>query len=133
MKLLRHIQAGRRHSSAFTLLEMMISTGIYLAVFVGVIVAIQVFALRVYTLAATKLTATQGSRKALNQIRDDIRQAKGLLVGNTDNAGNFTAVSGTNGAIGNGLMVYSTTNFSGPPFTSIICKPTPSAACPRIT
>ena len=119
MKIFPFILAGgrRRHRSAFTLVEMMVSTGIYLAIFVGVIVAIQIFALRVYTLAATKLTATQSSRKALNQIRDDIRQGKGLLVGQTDSSGNFTAAFGTNGAIGNALKIFSTTNFSGPPYS----------------
>ncbi len=118
MKLIRPIsEESRRRCSAFTLLEMMISSGIYLFIVVGVIVAIQVFALRVYTLGATKLTATQGSRKALNQIRDDIRQGNGLLVGTCDNSGNFTAVGGTNGAIGNALQVFSTTNFGGAPYT----------------
>jgi len=137
MKLFCHVpQTRRRHSArgicvrrpvrapsppisraGFTLLEMMIASGIYLFVFVGVLVAIQIFALRVYTLAATKLTATQSSRKALNQIRDDIRQGKGLLVGTSDNQGDFTPVTGTNGAVGNALQIFSTTNFSGPPFT----------------
>jgi type II secretory pathway pseudopilin PulG len=116
MKLFSHIQPGcrRRHRAGFTLAEMMIATGIYLAIFVGVIVAIQVFALRVYTLAATKLTATQSSRKALNQIRDDIRQGKLLQVGNSDNSGNFTPVYGTNGAVGNALQVFATTNLVAP-------------------
>jgi Tfp pilus assembly major pilin PilA len=119
MKISPPLQNGcrRRKLSAFTLVEMMFSAGIYLAIMVGVIVAIQIFALRIYTLAATKLTATQGSRKALNQIRDDIRQGKGLQVGNTDNSGNFTAVGGTNGAIGNALQIFTTTNFSGPPYS----------------
>jgi Tfp pilus assembly protein PilW len=107
---------GRR--SAFTLVEMMFSVGIYTVLFLGALIAVQVFALRVYTLAATKLTATQSSRKALNQIRDDIRQAKGIQVGNTDNSGNFTANGGTNLAVGNALQVFSTTNgnFTSPPF-----------------
>jgi type II secretory pathway component PulJ len=111
MKLSFPIQSGSRpRRAAFTLVEMMVSAGIYLVIFVGVIVAIQIFALRIYTLAATKLTATQGSRKALNQIRDDIRQAKTLQVGNTDNAGNFTPIAGTNGAIGNALQIFYTNN-----------------------
>jgi type II secretory pathway pseudopilin PulG len=118
MRIFFQLQAGgRRRRSAFTLVEMMVSSGIYLVIFVGVIVAIQLFALRVYTLAATKLTATQSSRKTLNQIRDDIRQGKGLLVGVSDNVGNFTPVYGTNGAVGNALIIYSTTNFSGPPYS----------------
>ena len=116
MKTYPNLQSGcrRRNRAAFTLAEMLISTGIYLAIMVGVIVAIQVFALRVYTLAATKLTATQGSRKALNQIRDDIRQAKVLQVGNANNAGVFTAYGGTNAAIGNALQIFGTTNVGVP-------------------
>jgi len=119
MKLFNPISAGQRqrHRSAFTLVEMMISAGIYLVIFIGVLVAIQIFALRVYTLAATKLSATADSRKALNQIRDDIRQGKGLQVGYTDNSGTFTAYSGTNLAIGNAIQIFSTTNFSGPPYS----------------
>src|ERR1035437_4108513 len=116
MKAFLKIQAGRRrkHLSAFTLVEIMISAGVYLVIFVGVMVAIQVFALRVYTLAATKLTATQSSRKALNQIRDDIRQGKLIQVGKCDNSGSFTAVAGTNGAIGNAIQIFGTTNLDAP-------------------
>ena len=108
--------ARRWFRAGFTLTEMMISTGIYLGIFVGVMVAIQIFALRVYTLAATKLTATQGAREALNQMRDDIRQGKGLLVGNSDNSGHFMAYSNSS-AVGNALIIYSTTNFGWPPYT----------------
>ena len=99
--------------SAFTLVEMIISAGIYLVVFIGVMVAIQVFALRVYTLAATKLSATAYGRKALNQIRDDIRQAKTLQVGNVPVSGNptlFAAIAVPSVAQGNALQVFQTTN-----------------------
>jgi hypothetical protein len=77
-------------------------------------VGIQIFALRVYTLAATKLTATQGARSALNQIRDDIRQGKIIQVGSTDNNGNFTSYGGTNLAVGNALQVFYQTNLAAP-------------------
>jgi len=108
----------RPRRAAFTLVEMLFSVGIYLGLLVGALVAIQIYALRVYTLAATKLTATQGSREALNQIRDDIRQGKYVLVGNSDNAGNFTAYTGTNLAVGNALQVFASTNgnFTLPPY-----------------
>ena len=113
MKLFSNIRSrlARRHLSAFTLSEMMIASAIYLVVLVGVIVAIQIFAARVYTLAATKLTATQGGRKALNQIRDDIREARTLQVGNCTNSFgySFKAVAGTNGAVGNALQIFFTT------------------------
>jgi type II secretory pathway pseudopilin PulG len=120
MKLLVKIPTGRRQSkpSAFTLVEMMFSVGIYTILFLGALIAIQIFALRVYTLAATKLTATQASRQALNQIRDDIRQGKYVQVGTTDNSGHFTPYTGTNLAVGNAIQVFSTTNgnFTVPPY-----------------
>ena len=120
MKIFSKIQAGHRgrSHSAFTFVEVMVAGAIYMVVFVGVIVAIQIFALRVYTLAATKLTATQGSRKAMNQIRDDIRQGKTLQVGNADNSGSFVAISPSNGAVGNALQVfYSTNGTATPPYS----------------
>ena len=116
MKLLTNIPAASR-LSAYTLVEMMIAATIYLAIFVGALVGIQIFALRVYTLAATKLTSTQASRQALNQIRDDIRSGKGVQVGSADNSGNFTPYGGTNLAMGNALQVFGTTNFGGPPYS----------------
>src|SRR5271170_7517502 len=121
MKLFSNFQsrARRANVSAFTLVEMMISVGIYLVIFIGVMIAIQIFALRIYTLAATKLSATGDARKALNQIRDDIRQAKMLQVGTLGTAGQpttFTAVSGNSAAQGGALQIYSTTNV-GVPYT----------------
>src|SRR5580692_3800810 len=115
MKLFPNIQSRSRRTgiSAFTLVEMMISTGIYLVIFIGTMVAIQVFALRIYTIAATKLTATADARKALNQIRDDIRQAKTLQVGNLTNAGiatSFGAVGANSVAQGGALQIFQTTN-----------------------
>jgi type II secretory pathway pseudopilin PulG len=62
---------GRR-TSAFTLVEVMVGVGIFLGIFVGVMVGLQIFGLRVYTLAATKLTATADARKTLNALRDEI-------------------------------------------------------------
>ncbi len=108
--------ARRRRCSAFTLAEMLVAAAIYLTLMVSVVVAIQIFALRVYSLAAIRLQATEDGRKALNQIRDDIRQGTLLQVGNTDNSGNFTAIAGPNAAIGNALQVFASTN-QGPPYS----------------
>ena len=121
MKLFSNIPSCKRRAnlSAFTLVEMMISIGVYLIIFIGVMIAIQVFALRIYTMAATKLSATAYGRKALNQIRDDIRQAKTLQVGTLATAGDattFLAASPTNGAQGGALQIFSTTN-QGAPYT----------------
>jgi MFS superfamily sulfate permease-like transporter len=119
MKLYSTIQSQPRRTtlSAFTLVEMMFSVGIYVGLFVAVMIAIQIFGLRVYTLAATKLTSTADARKALNQIRDDIRQAKMLQIGNLGTAGDattFSAFSGTNFAQGAALQVFATTNQGAP-------------------
>jgi hypothetical protein len=76
-------------------------------------IAIQIFALRIYTLAATKLTATADARKALNQIRDDIRQAKTLSVGNLGTAGSpttFSPIANNSPAQGGALKILQTTN-----------------------
>ena len=74
MKLFKNIQnrARRRNVRGFTLVEMVITVGVFLFIFVGVMVAVQIFGLRIYTLAATKLVATAGGRQALNQIRDQL-------------------------------------------------------------
>ena len=108
--------ARRRRCAAFTLAEMLIAAAVYLVLMVSVVVAIQIFALRVYALAAIRLQATQDGRKALNQIRDDIRQGTLLQVGNTDNSGNFTAIAGPNAAQGSALQVFAGTN-QGPPYS----------------
>jgi hypothetical protein len=90
----------------------MVASVIFTTIFVAALVAIQIFALRVYTLGATKLTATQGCRKTLDLIRDDVRQGKYIYVGNvTDNSyDTFTAIPGTNGVAGNALQIFQTTN-----------------------
>jgi hypothetical protein len=103
----------RTNISAFTLVEMMVSVWVYLFIFIGVMIAIQIFALRVYTLSATKLSATSGARKTLDQIRDDIREAKTLQVGNVQTAGNpnsFAATANNALAEGNALQIFPTTN-----------------------
>jgi type II secretory pathway pseudopilin PulG len=114
MKLSSHIpsRAARRNLFAFTLVEMMMSVGIFLVIFVGVMVAVQIFGMRVSTLAATKLIATAGSRKAMDQIRDEIREAKTFYIGNCSSAGASTFTTNTipNPQQGNALEVFSTTN-----------------------
>src|ERR1700733_2518932 len=119
MKLFPNIPAHphRTNISAFTLVEMMMTVGIYLFIFIGVMIAIQIFALRVYTLSATKLSATASGRQAMNQIRDSIREAKMLQVGTLATVGSptsFNPISGNTSAAGGALRVYSTTNMGAP-------------------
>ena len=96
----------------FTLVEMMMVVGIFLFIFVGVMVAVQIYGLRVYTLEATKLIATQGARTALDHMRDSIREAKNVYVGNctTANSSSFNMLNGTNLLQGNAIIVYPSTS-----------------------
>jgi type II secretory pathway pseudopilin PulG len=64
----------------FTLAEMLIAMGIF-TMAIGAMVATQIFGMRIYTLAATKLSATADCRKALNSVRDQVRQAKLIDIG----------------------------------------------------
>jgi type II secretory pathway pseudopilin PulG len=112
MKFLPHNRIGSRRTTAgaFTLAEMLIATTIFIMV-IGAMVCLQIFALRIYTLAATKISATSGGRKVLNQMRDQIRQANQAYVGNcTIGASSFSQITNTQPAQGNALKVLSSTN-----------------------
>lgn len=103
----------RARARGFTLVEMMVAVAVFSLVVI-VTVALQVYAMRVYTLAATKLTATAGARAAMNSIRDQVRESRLVYVGDyAYSTGNppidFTPM--TNGDLqeGNALMIYPTT------------------------
>ncbi|MGB8369614.1 MAG: PilW family protein [Limisphaerales bacterium] len=114
MNLFKNIQnrARRRNVRGFTLVEMVVTVWVFLFVFTGVMVAVQIFGLRIYTVAATKLVATTGGRQALNQIRDQIREGKMVYVGNCSAPlySSFTLIGTTNSQQGNALIIYPTTN-----------------------
>jgi hypothetical protein len=67
------------------------------------------FGMWTFNLAATKITATTGCRWALNVMRDQIREADWVDIGNcASGPTSFTLTSGTNA--GNALCVYPSTN-----------------------
>lgn len=101
-------------AAGFTLVEMIMVVGIFLFIFIGVMVGVQIFGLRIYTLEATKLVATQGARTVLNAIRDNVREAKIVYVGNcaSINTNSFTLLGATNVQEGNALIVYPSTNLN---------------------
>ena len=102
-------RAGR---SAFTLAEMLIAMTIFSMVIAGMI-TIHIFGLRVYTLAATKLTATAGCRKALNSIRDQVRQAKLVDIGTCSSGpASFNSLGLTNVQVGNAMRLSFTNNWT---------------------
>jgi hypothetical protein len=113
MKLFKYIQnRGRpRNVRGFTMAEMVITVGVFLFIFSGVWIAVQVFGLRIYTMAATKLVATAGGRQALNLIREQIREGKLVYVGNCSSPSGSSFYQITNAPQqGNALIVYPTTN-----------------------
>ena len=104
-------RSRRKKAGGFTLAEMVITVGVFLFIFTGIWIAIQIFGLRIYTLAATKLVATAGGRQALNQIRDQIREGKTVYVGKCTTASGASFQYITNAPQrGNALIIYPTTN-----------------------
>jgi hypothetical protein len=106
-----HKQSRRRSTaataaSAFSIVEMVVVSAI-LALTVFWLVALQIFALRIYTLAATKTTATQGGREAMDKMRNGIRSANTALVGSYSptNSSGFVQVANGVPQIGNALQL----------------------------
>lgn len=101
------VQPARR--AAFTLVETLIVVGIFSLLIAGMVAA-QIYGMRVYTLVATKLVATASARQVMNQLRDQIREANSVYIGNCS-SGWATYTDVTNGnQQGNALEIYPTTN-----------------------
>ena len=93
-----------RKSAGFTLVEMMVAAVIFLALFVTAYVAIELYALRVYTLSASKITATTQARQVLTSFRNNVRTASSEYVGTYAN-GVFTRAANSTPQIGNALQL----------------------------
>src|ERR1041385_2774070 len=98
----------RKQVRAFTLPELMVVMMIF-TLLVTTLVACQIFGMRIHRIAETKLAATASGRKAMNQVRDEVREGKLLFVGNGDNS-SFTKIADNTPHIGNALQVCPTTN-----------------------
>ena len=94
--------------SGFTLVEMMVTAAIF-TLLIGAMVSVQIFGLRVYTLAGTKITATTLGRETLNDIRDRIRSCKTIYVGTYSN-GTFSTIPIGQNQIGNAVQIFAATN-----------------------
>jgi hypothetical protein len=96
----------RARAAGLTLVEMCITLLLF-SFLVIAIVTIQFFAAHVYTLAATKLTATGAGRKVMNDIRDQVRGADGVDVVIYDPVGNtFSNIPIGTLQIGNAVVIY---------------------------
>jgi type II secretory pathway pseudopilin PulG len=116
MKMLSFKRRDSRRTGVvgFTVAEMLIAMTIF-SMAIAAMVATQLFGLRVYTLAATKLSATSGCRKALNSLRDQIREAKLVDIGNCGTNGDpasFSSLGMTNYQVGNAIRLTSYNNWT---------------------
>lgn len=113
----------------FSLPEMFIVSGVFL-VLVAAFVATQLFASRVYTLAATKVTATASARKILNYLRDDIKGAGAVEVGiyNVTNR-TYAIVPDGSPQIGNALLISPTNDLDTLYGTIYFMNPQSSNIC----
>jgi type II secretory pathway pseudopilin PulG len=100
------LNLSRARFAGFTMVEMCVVMALFSFLMIA-IVAIQFFAAHVYTLAATKLTATASGRKIMNIIRDQVRGGGVVRVGIYDPAGDtFSLISIGTSQIGNALVIY---------------------------
>lgn len=112
----RKLPARRMTVAGFTLAELMVALAIF-GFLIGGMVAVQVFGLRVQTLAATKLIATQNGRETLDAMRDQIRSANQVYVGIFDpSAGTFSRITNAP-QIGNAIQLFTSTNWASPNYT----------------
>ena len=116
MKTPQNVRTGscRKNSGAFTLVEMMIVVGIMLILLLGMVFT-QMYGLKVATLATNRASMSSYGRQAMDQIRDAVRGAQNVYIGNCSptNPASFTRATGAQQ--GAALQVYSTTNI-GPPY-----------------
>jgi type II secretory pathway pseudopilin PulG len=100
--------ACQRREHAFTLPELLTASTLLVLILASAL-GMHLFGLRMQRIAETKLSATAGARRALNGVRDQIREAKSLQVGNGD-ASDFTPIPDETDQMGNAIQVYPTTN-----------------------
>jgi prepilin-type N-terminal cleavage/methylation domain-containing protein len=115
---LNPVATGRKFRQGFTLVEIMTVMAIFVMM-VGAMVSLQIFGLRVYTLAATKISATTSGRETLNNIRDRIRSAQVVYVGTYSNSAFSQASLGT-AQQGNAIQILSTTTVANTITTNAI-------------
>ncbi|MCL4785466.1 MAG: prepilin-type N-terminal cleavage/methylation domain-containing protein [Verrucomicrobia bacterium] len=101
-----HSRLARRRG--FTLPEIMIAMGVFMLVVLGV-VSTHIFGLKMATITQTKLVSTQDAREALNRVRDDIRSAKIVYVGNGTST-SFTPIAPNSPQQGNAILIHQSLN-----------------------
>lgn len=86
----------------------MVTMAVFTILMAG-LMASHLMGLRMRKATDTKLSATANARRALNDIRNEVRTAKMLSVG-TGSQSAFTGVPALSQQVGNALQIYATTN-----------------------
>ncbi|HEV2330098.1 MAG TPA: hypothetical protein VGY56_15050 [Verrucomicrobiae bacterium] len=102
-------KCGVPAAAGFTLVEAILVAGIF-ALLATWMVSSQIYGMRVYTIAATKLVATAQARDVITSLRTQIQEANTIYVGNCSS--DWTSyVDITNGnQQGNAVQIYPGTN-----------------------
>jgi hypothetical protein len=93
---------------AYTLVEMMVSIGLFSLVILGVM-ACHLAGLRLQQLIEPKLLNAEYERRTIGRLIEEVRCANSLKVGN-GSLSTFTAAGATNLQAGNALRIYTSTN-----------------------
>ena len=93
----------RNPAPAFTLPELMTVVAIFSVLVVGM-VSSQLFGMRMCSVSQGKLNMTAGARTFLSRVRDEIRSAQLVYVGNGDSFG-FTPAADNTPHAGNALKI----------------------------
>ncbi len=103
---------GLRAVGAMTLVELMVSMGLFAFVSIGLLYT-HVFCLRQDELVNSKLGASDQSRKGFDFLTRDVRAAKIWEVGNVNSSGtNFAQIALGSAQQGNALRLSYTTNWN---------------------
>ncbi|HKS37125.1 MAG TPA: prepilin-type N-terminal cleavage/methylation domain-containing protein [Verrucomicrobiae bacterium] len=94
--------------AAFTLTEIMVAMAIFALAIGGAIYA-HLFGLRMHGITQSKLSSTQGAQSTLNRVKDEIRTAKIVEIGN-GTATSFAEIALNLPQRGNAVQIYATTN-----------------------
>lgn len=112
MKFRLHFEFARVHprraSAAFTLVDVMISTGIFSLVTAAMVYA-HIFGLRYNQLVESKIGASDDARQGLGELARHVRTAKFHSIGNMQN-GSFQPLDDGELQRGNALQLVLTTN-----------------------
>jgi prepilin-type N-terminal cleavage/methylation domain-containing protein len=95
--------------AGFTLPEILIAMTVFLLVVIG-IVATNLFGLKMFQIANTKLNAITWSRETSGEITAEVHACNSVWVGNVTTNGVFEMLLDGETQQGTGLLIYPTTN-----------------------